>query len=176
MPTRSTPTRYGSVAVLIHWTSAAAVILTFLLGWIAADVLVTPPPGLLIVHVAMGVLVLALTLLRVVWWLAFDRLPAPPDGQPGWQALTAKIVHLGLYAVLVVMAASGIATMLLSGAMPILIAGGPVPDFSELGPRLVHGLMSKLLLVLLALHIGAALYHQLIRRDNLLARMGAGGA
>jgi cytochrome b561 len=49
-----------------------------------------------------------------------------------------------------------------------------VPDFSELGPRLAHGAMSKLLLVLLVLHVGAALYHQFIRRDNLMARMGAG--
>jgi len=175
MGAKSTASRYGNVAITIHWTSAAAVILTFLLGWIAADIVAQPPvPGLLLTHVAAGILVLVLTLLRIVWWLAFDRHPPPPEGQPRWQVLTAKIVHLGLYAVLVLMAASGITTMILSGAMPILIAGGPVPDFSEIAPRLAHGAMSKLLLVLLALHIGAALYHQFIRRDHLLARMGAG--
>ncbi len=36
--------------------------------------------------------------------------------------------------------------------------------------------MSKLLLALLAAHIGAALYHQFVRRDQLLARMGVGRA
>ena len=174
MSAKSTASHYGSVAIAIHWTSAAAVILAFVLGWIAADVVAAPPPpGLLIVHVAAGILVLALTLLRIVWWLAFDRLPSPLAGQPRRLLLTAKIVHLGLYALLALMAVSGITTMVLSGAMPILLAGGPVPDFSELGPRLAHGAMSKLLLVLLVLHVGAALYHQFIRRDNLMTRMGA---
>ena len=55
-------------------------------------------------------------------------------------------------------------------------SGAPLPDFSEVLPRLAHGIMSKVLLVLLAGHIGAALYHQFIRRDRLLARMGIGRA
>src|SRR5690606_24916610 len=142
-----------------------------LLGWIVADVVAQPPaPGLLLTHVTMGILVLVLTLLRIVWWLAFDRHPGAPAGQPRWQVRTAQVVHVGLYAVLVLMATSGIVTMMLSGAMPLILAGGAVPDFSELAPRLAHGAMSRLLLVLLALHVGAALYHQFIRRDRLLAR------
>lgn len=175
MSARSTRTAYGSVAVLIHWTSAAAVILTFLLGWVAADIVSQPPPaGLLVAHVAMGVLVLVLTLLHIVWWVAADSFPDPHPGQPAWQQRSAQIVHVALYGLLLLMATSGIVTMLLSGAMPIILAGGAVPDFSGLGPRLAHGLMSRLLLVLLAVHVGAALYHQFVRRDRLLARMGIG--
>jgi cytochrome b561 len=37
-----------------------------------------------------------------------------------------------------------------------------------------HGLTSSLLLALVALHFGAALYHQFILKDNLLARMWFG--
>ena len=74
------------------------------------------------------------------------------------------------------MASSGITTLILSGAMPAIIAGTALPDFSELVPRIAHGIMSRLLLVLLAGHIGAALYHQFIRRDRLLGRMGLGPA
>ena len=51
-----------------------------------------------------------------------------------------------------------------------------MPDFSEYIPRIAHGIMSKLLLVLFVDHVGAALYHQIVRRDHLLARMGVGTA
>jgi cytochrome b561 len=88
----------------------------------------------------------------------------------------AQAVHLGLYVLLVLMASSGITTLILSGAVPTILGGGPVPDFSELVPRIAHGIMSKLLLALFVGHVGAALYHQLVRRDHLLARMGVGRA
>ena len=74
------------------------------------------------------------------------------------------------------MATSGIMTLVLSGAIPAMLSGAPVPDFSELVPRVAHGVMSKLLLALFAAHVGAALYHQFVRRDRLLARMGVGRA
>jgi cytochrome b561 len=38
----------------------------------------------------------------------------------------------------------------------------------------VHGIVAKLLMLAIALHIGAALYHQFVRRDGLLSRMGFG--
>ncbi|MEP7241985.1 MAG: cytochrome b/b6 domain-containing protein, partial [Devosia sp.] len=85
-------------------------------------------------------------------------------------------VHLSFYVLLILMASSGITTLILSGALPTILAGGPVPDFSALIPRIAHGLMSRLLLLLFVVHVGAALYHQLIRRDHLLARMGLGRA
>jgi cytochrome b561 len=85
-------------------------------------------------------------------------------------------VHLLLYVVIILMSTSGIATIIASGAMPALLSGQPLPDFSGLIPRTAHGIGSRLLLALLVAHIGAALYHQFIRRDRLLARMGVGRA
>jgi cytochrome b561 len=175
MSLKSTPTRYGSVAIAIHWSSALAVILTFAAGLVMANS-APVPPALLVAHIVLGSLVFLLTLLRIVWWIVADKRPAPAPGQPRWQELTAKLVHAGLYVILVLMATSGITTIVLSGAIPALIAGVPVPDFSELIPRVAHGIMSKILLALFGLHVGAALYHQLIRRDHLLARMGVGAA
>jgi cytochrome b561 len=171
MPVKSTENRYGSVAVAIHWASALAVILTFAAGFTVANV--TAQPGILIAHVVLGSIVLVLTLLRIVWWVVADRRPKAAPG-PRWQVMAAKLVHGLLYAILLLMAASGIATLILSGAIPTIFAGGPVPDFSALLPRVTHGLMSKLLLALFLVHVGAALYHQLVRRDRLLTRMGIG--
>lgn len=175
MSSKSTPTRYGSVAIAIHWSSALAVVLAFAAG-LALTNAEPAPAALLVAHIGLGSSVLLLTLLRIVWWLVADKRPALPANQPKVQQLAAKIVHALLYVILILMATSGITTVVLSGAIPAMMAGVPVPDFSELVPRMAHGIMSKLLLALLVAHIGAALYHQFIRKDRLLGRMGLGPA
>ena len=177
MATKSSSDRYGNVAIALHWSSAIAVILAWLAGFTVANALPAGQGGgLLLAHIALGLIVFALTLLRIVWWLAADRHPGAPAGQPRWQVLAAQGTHLGLYVLLLLMASSGTVTLLLSGALPLLLAGGPVPDFSDLVPRVAHGVMSRILLGLLVLHVGAALYHQTIRKDRVLARMGVGRA
>ena len=175
MSSKSTSTQYGSVAIAIHWSSATAVLLAFVAGIVMTNS--NPiPPALLIAHIALGLTVFALTLFRIVWWWRADKHPAPPADQPRWQRRAAVAVHALLYVLLILMATSGIATTVSSGAIPMIASGAPVPDFSELIPRLAHGIMSKILLGLFVLHVAAALYHQLIRRDHLLARMGIGTA
>ena len=71
---------------------------------------------------------------------------------------------------------SGVAMSVLSGLPAIVFQGvGSLPaDFNALPPRAVHGIVAKLLMLLIALHIVAALYHQFVRRDGLLSRMGFG--
>lgn len=176
MPAKSTATRYGSVAIAMHWGTALLILLLFMTGLLAAGQAdQTAKLALLRAHVPMGIGILLLTLLRIVWWLADPRRPALPADQPAWQNLTAKAAHLGLYVIVLVSAASGIATIVLSGALPAIITGAAtLPDLSTVLPRAVHGIASRLMLGLLALHIGAALYHQFIRRDHLMARMGLG--
>ncbi len=177
MSAKSTSTRYGSVAITIHWLSALLILALLATGLLAAGQ-ADPMAKLALVqlHVPLGLGVLVLTLLRIVWWWVADRRPDLPADQPGWQKFAAHAVHFGLYLVILVLASSGIATLILSGAIPAIITGTTLPDLETVLPRLVHGAASKAMLVLLALHIGAALYHQLIRKDGLLARMGVGAA
>jgi cytochrome b561 len=173
MSLKSTSTHYGRVAIAIHWTSAVAVVLAFAAGLASANTQPLPAP-LLVAHLALGLSVFALTLLRIVWWLAADRRPSPPADHPRWQQFAAKAVHALLYVIIILMGTSGITTVVLSGALPAIASGAPLPDFSGIVPRMAHGLISRLLLGLLVVHIGAALYHQLIRGDRVLARMGMG--
>jgi cytochrome b561 len=175
MSTRSTPLRYGTVAIAFHWSSALGAVLALASGLTLAN-MADVPPVLLIMHITLGVVVLALTVLRAVWWMVADKRPGPPADQPGWQKLAARITHAGLYVLLVAMGISGIGTIVLSGAIPALLAGAVLPDFDGLAPRVGHGAMSKVLIGLIVLHLGAVLYHQLIRRDRLLGRMGVGPA
>lgn len=168
--------RYGSVQVALHWASAAAILALLALGLSAAA---SSDPArkaaLLRVHVPLGTLVAALTVARVGWRF-FDRRPDGPAGQPRWQAFTASSVHALLYLVVIAMGASGIALTVLSGAGAILFSGvpGPLPDFWTFRPMTAHVAGATAMVGLLGLHIGAALYHQFVRQDRLLARMGVG--
>jgi cytochrome b561 len=179
MALKSSPHRYGAVPIAIHWLSAAAILVMLGTGLTAANT--TDPTalaGILAVHVSVGIAVLILTLLRIGWWLAVDRRPADKEGLPGWQATLSHIVHYGLYGVVVLMLASGVALALLSGVIPRLFNGSlaVLPDFTEYPPFFAHNIASRLLIGLVAVHVGAALYHQLWRQDRLLARMGLGHA
>lgn len=74
---------------------------------------------------------------------------------------------------MIVQALSGFGLSLMAG-LPAIVFGGVgarPPDFHAYWPRAVHGITSKLLI---ALHIGAAMFHQLVVGDGLMARMGFG--
>ena len=174
MSWHSVPHRYGSVAIAIHWLSAAAILALFALGFLAANTADSAvQAALLRVHVPLGLLALLLTVLRIVWWLAFDRRPVPLPGMPGWQAGAERAVRVLLYALILVMGASGITTVALSGAAAVLFFGapGPLPDFWRVPPMNAHFIGALALLALAGLHIVAALHHHFWRRDGLLDRM-----
>ena len=174
MQWKSSERRYGAVAMAIHWASAAAILGLLASGFIADNE--TDPAAkaaILRVHAAVGILILLLTLARIAWWAFADARPALPGGMAGWQMRVSRLVHNLFYVVILGMAASGVAMLALSGAAAILYFGapGPLPDFETLPPRAAHGLGAWAMLALLALHLGAALFHQLVMRDRLLARM-----
>jgi cytochrome b561 len=178
MSLKSSPTRYGGVAITIHWLTAIA-IFGMLASGLTADTMAADDPAkvtLLRGHVITGVLVGVLTLFRIVWWMAIDRRPQNAAGLSRVQALAAQVVHYGLYVVVLVMVASGLGTVALSGAGNQLFGGAPLPlpDFSKIPPFSVHSLMAWILILMLVGHIGAALWHQLVKRDRLLSRMGMG--
>lgn len=173
MSLRSSSERYGTIGVLIHWVTAALILIALLAGLSAANSPDTATKAqILRVHIPAAVCVFLLTLFRVAWWLGFDSKPAPLAGMPRWQARGAQAVHLLFYIVIFGMFASGAGMLLLSGAGPVVFGQpGTLSDFWQYRPRVPHGLEARLLLVLLVFHIGAALYHHFLRRDGLLSRM-----
>jgi cytochrome b561 len=178
MALRGTAERYGSVAVVLHWLSAALILGLLAAGFVAANVAdPATKAAILRLHAPTGIVVLGLTVLRLVWWLAFDRRPAPVTDMSPLQAKAARAVHGLLYVAVLVLAASGIALMALSGARPILMGEvqAALPDFWDYPPRYVHAAMAWLLTVLVMTHVAAALQHQLIRRDDVMRRMRLGG-
>lgn len=174
---KSTQTKYGPVAVTIHWLSAIFILAMLGSGFRAASLTDSAAKeAVLMFHVPLGVVILLLTLLRLFWWWRVDQKPKPVAGDPAWQTFTAKAIHVLFYVVILGMAASGIGIIALSGAGSILFGAdvGPLPDFSEFLPRTPHGLGARLMLALFALHAGAALYHHFIKKDGLIRRMWFG--
>ncbi|WEK04264.1 MAG: cytochrome b [Candidatus Devosia phytovorans] len=177
MSLRSSNTRYGAVAVAIHWLTALAIIGMLVSGLVASNTASEAQQlTVLRAHAIMGVLVGVLTLFRIVWWLAFDKRPGDVPGMSRLQKQAAHAVHFGLYLVILVMVSSGLGTLVLTGANLQIFGSAPLPlpDFSLAPPMTVHGILSRVLIALLIGHVGAALWHQFFRRDHLLARMGVG--
>ena len=178
MGSTSTANRYGSIAIALHWATAGLIFALLLTGWLSANSdQNTIKIALLRVHVPLGLLVLFLTLARIAWWGFFDKKPKRPV-MPAWQSKLSTAVHILLYLGVLGLSSSGIGTMVLSGAGAIVFAGadpGTLPDFWEVLPRTPHAIVSRILVGLLFLHMGAALYHQYVKRDGLLARMWFNG-
>lgn len=176
MRAKSTTSKYGTVAILLHWVTAAAIIALVASGFKAASLSdANAKVSLLRIHALLGGSVLFLTLARIAWWLFFDDKPAslPSTRLQHW---IATAVHAFFYVIILGVAASGIGMLALSGAGEILFgsASGPLPDFWNYAPRLPHGVGGRVLIGLFILHAAGALYHQFVLRDRILSRMGLG--
>jgi cytochrome b561 len=177
MSIKSTPTRYGAVAIAIHWLTALLIAGQLVGGFVAAQASDAQiKASILRAHVPIGLIVLGLTLFRIGWWAFADRKPRAVEDLSPLEALATKAAHVLMYVAMVALALSGVALVATSGAGRALFGGdGSLPDFPTFPPFYAHVAAAFFLLLLLAVHLGAALYHQFIRGDRLLARMGIGG-
>jgi cytochrome b561 len=177
MSLKSTPDRYGSVAVTLHWMSAALIILLIPMGFAMQEAVDDLRVTLYRAHVVLGLAIGLLTLARIVWWAAFDKAPTKDMSAPRFQRVLAVIVHRGLYVAILAAVVSGIGMMVLSGAGQLLFGSGIAPSPGYLmryPPRIGHEVASKIMIALLVLHVAAALYHHWVRREGTLRRIGFG--
>lgn len=179
--------RYDSVAMTLHWVIALLIPLDFALAlsfsrFDPGDVLYLPSAYDL--HMAVGLCILILSVMRVVWRLSHRRPPLPDMGF-ALRAL-ARASHFLLYVFMIAAPVSGWLVLslrhkatsvfgLFRWAWPSLpsIATMPRPDRVFWHDHLLplHIWMSYVGIWLVALHVTAALYHQFGRRDDVLIRM-----
>ena len=172
------PNRYHGALVALHWLLAILLIVALAMGTFALKTVPNSSPDKLSAlqgHMIAGGLILLLTLARLVTRVKTAH-PAPASTGNAVLDRLSTPIHWGLYGLVLVMAGSGIAISVMSGLPGIVFGGvGTLPaDFDAFPPRAVHGIVAKLLMLAIALHVGAALYHQFVRRDGLLSRMGFG--
>ncbi len=172
MAIMSTPLQYGRVAIVLHWSIAALTLVALASGF-AADAIGRGAHAALRAHAVSGLLAGALTLVRIAWWWLADVRPDPASKSDGIKGTIAQVAHVLLVILPVIMAASGIGMLALSGAGEQLFgaAPGPLPEFERFRPRVPHGIGARILIALVLLHVSAALYHHLVLRDRLLERL-----
>lgn len=178
MTWRNTPSSWGKMARLLHWSVALVIFIAFGIALVMEDVVGPVRGQYYLFHKSFGLLALLLVICRIVW-RATTKPPAPLPGQPRLQILAAEIVHWALYALMLALPLQGYLVQSYSGRMmnwfgmsflPIPSLTAPDREMTELIGE-VHEATAWLLAGVLALHIGAALYHHFVQKDATLARM-----
>lgn len=179
---RNSSTRFGMATRLLHWLMALGILSTLPLGLYIARMQVSfDNLWLFGLHKSIGLTLLGLVFLRLAWH-RWTRPPRPKEtGIPRWQIMTARLVHAGLYALMlftplagwVAASATGIDTILWSHwiAPPLV---GPDKAVADIG-FVVHTVLAWSLGALVLLHITGALKRTLHQRDGTLRRMVTGG-
>jgi len=169
--------RYGAVTQLFHWLTVLLVATAYILspGGSEARVYAAAADGARQLHETVGMVLLALVLLRIVW-----RLFEPtPDAAPMavWMKLAAKAAHWALYALLLAIPATAIAGAWLEAhPLSLLGIGDMAPMLVEnhaLGANVadIHTILGNAIIWLAGVHAAAALFHHYVVRDNTLRSM-----
>jgi cytochrome b561 len=168
--------RYHPWLVTLHWLLAALIIVMLMVAFFVLGRLPTANPRtleLLIWHMSGGTLILVLTLLRLVVRVRTARPAAATIGNRFLDHL-APITHYGFYVLILLVIGTGLATAIQAGLYGIVFqhSGQPLPQhFVIYRPFVAHAILALALAGLVILHMLAAFYHQLIRKDRLLGRM-----
>ena len=178
MPIRNTLNRWGSVAQSLHWAIVVLIVTQFVLAYTSQSLpLGMAKLAMLARHKSWGITILALAVIRLVWRLVNRQTPPLPNTLKPWERVAAHVTHYGLYILLFAMPLTGWA---MSSARKYPVSWFnlvQLPDFVAPNRPLydtlhtVHMYLSWALIAIAVLHIGAALKHHFVLRDNVLRRM-----
>lgn len=172
---------YTKVAIWLHWVIAVLIISQIIGGKV---MLAMGPSSLkweiFQLHKSFGFVILALSLIRLLWRLT-HKAPPLPEGMKPFEKLGAKLSHWGFYILMIGTPMAG--WVLVSSSVPQIATKIfkviPVPDVpgvtrsEALNARMseVHEYMAYAIVGLLVLHVAAALKHHFIDKDDVLTRM-----
>lgn len=179
----ATNSRYDAASIVLHWITAIAVTIAFILGPGGFGRMmrqgVDPATHLDIVwHESLGVLVLVLTLLRLLWLLF--RPAAPITAMAHWMQMAATLMHVALWTLLLALPVTALLA-LGSESHPLTLLGGvrvsqipfvassAIAKLADWGD--VHQFLGDSIMWLAGLHAAAGLYHHFIVKDGVLKAM-----
>jgi len=180
--------RYTAVAITLHWILAVLLLGMVFFGWYMEDLREGLFAGTVPLeevqqaynlHKTTGMAILVLSLIRLAWRLT-HKTPGMPEGMKPWEKLAARAVHWAFYVLMIGMpimgwisaSASELPSFLFNNPdMPLPRL--PVPQNESLHEvsGSIHGAGGWPILILFGLHAAAALKHQFVDRDGLIARM-----
>ena len=153
---------YSKAVIRFHWATAVAIIAMWPIGKIMVN---GKPPSqfLYSVHVGLGLIVAAATLVRVVYVLRSER---PEELEmPRWEKILFVANHYLLYGLLGVLSLTGIAMLLSAGTFEA------IPLAKNQGPSAQHEIASLIFLLLFVMHVAGVVYYQ-VKQGKTLRRMG----
>ena len=169
--------RYGRVAMLLHWASAALILAAAGLGLTMTGLPFSPSK---LRHYAwhkwVGITIFLVAALRLAW-RAVEPPPPFPGSMAGWQAQAARVVHATLYALMLAIPVSGWVYSSATGVSVSYLNLVPLPNLVPKDKPLaevllaVHRSLNLLLAVTVGLHVAAAAKHRWIDRDGIASRM-----
>jgi cytochrome b561 len=175
MQLADTGDRYGWISIVLHWTSAAAVLVVWFMGSSINAGDTSTYLGSLRLHVSLAMIAYALLWIRIYWRLR-EGHPGPTDEQQGVFFVVGKVVHYVLLGAL--------AVMLLSGPLLLWSKGNPLYLFSWEGPvpeaasprayavlRPIHAGGGAVTITGIILHLAGVFKHAAFNRDGTLDKM-----
>ena len=170
-------TTYTPVAKGLHWLMAVLILGLLALGIYMSELPLSPQKLTLYSwHKWFGVTVFLLVWLRLAWRVT-HRPPALPDTLSAPMRLAAHAGHAALYVLMIAIPLTGWLMSSAKGFQTVWFGVLPIPDLlgrdRELGDLLqqVHKLLNLLLMLTLAGHVLAALWHHFVLEDDTLRRM-----
>ncbi len=169
---------YRTPARLIHWLMAVIILMLIPIGFLMVQDGLPRALGntLFITHKNVGTLALILIAVRLFYrWRNPPQLA--PVELPRIQELAAHLTHIGLYAMPIIMPLAGYVRVRAGGypieALDALGIPSMVPRSEALSEfaKMVHYYSSYAIAGLVAMHIGAALFHRFIKKDGIFSRM-----
>ena len=168
--------RFTPLQRLLHWVMAACVLTMLFIGVGMVSTVEPKYLTLVSVHKSLGIAILVLALIRLAVRLRSGAPPLPAD-LPGPMKLGAYLSHYALYILMIGMPLIGWA-MLSAAAYPAVVFGGVhLPAILPQGERLhallwsAHFYLAFAFFAVILLHIAAALFHALVRRDGVFEAM-----
>ncbi len=171
---------YSRTARVLHWTTVLLLVIQIPVGVYmvyrgsSLNLWDNLTNALYSSHKLIGIVILLLVLWRLGYRLTRGA-PAPEPTIKAWHRILSALNHWGLYAALVatpIVGYVGISRFPALNVFGVPLPGVVPPDKAAAEAVFeVHRLLVLLLVLLIAMHVGAALYHYLIRRDNVLGRM-----
>lgn len=173
METTTAPrARYGAVAIVLHWLIAVLIALNYVAAWVADDLPKATAAQVMGNHMAFGILILLLTVLRIAWRLIHRGPPLLPMAR--WERLLAHAVHGLLYLLMLAIPLAGWAMhSAFTGGEGVSMfgtftfAGLPFAQDKSLAEHVfgeMHEAFATAMLGLMALHVAGALKHQFLDR------------
>jgi cytochrome b561 len=166
---------YGTTAKAFHWSVVALLVVQYALGWLMPDVHGGPPRVAMTWHISIGTVIFALIVARLFWRL-MHRV-APEGSLPAWQRVTSEVVHWMLYLLVLLTTLSGWLFASARGWNVSWFFVAPLPMLTS-GDRALtrvlngwHQNFMWALLILVGVHVAAALVHLLYYRDSVMKRM-----